>query len=184
MLVLSIRLAEICIGKPTPFLSTVSCFPGSFICFLRSPIPNFSYRSVFESNFQWSQFNLEVLMPERQGVLETVKLLRRKEGIKLKALVKYWFKEGHFLHFFFFIRSIWCGPFFKGPCWIFIVLLLYYVLFFWPWSIWDLSFLTRGGSGVEPATSALRDEILTTGHHGSTFILVSRVEGIGTGGIW
>ena len=43
---------------------------------------------------------------------------------------------------FFFLRFFWCGPFKKSIEFI-TILLLFYVLGFRPWAMWDLSFLTK-----------------------------------------
>jgi len=51
-----------------------------------------------------------------------------------------------FLFFFFCLISFflfWCGPFFKVFIKFVTTLLLFYVLIFWPWGMWDLSSLTR-----------------------------------------
>ena len=45
------------------------------------------------------------------------------------------------------------------------ILLLFYVLVFWPEGIWDLSFLTR----IKPSSPALEGEVLTTGWPGKAW---------------
>ena len=57
----------------------------------------------------------------------------------------------------FFKGFFWCGPFFKVFIEFVIILLLFYVLSFWPWGMWDLSSLTRS----KPTLPALEGEILT-----------------------
>ena len=58
------------------------------------------------------------------------------------------------VHFFFLVFSFWSEPFYS----LFLNLLQYCLfLFFWPWSMWDLSPLTRDPAQVP----SLGDEVLT-----------------------
>ena len=43
------------------------------------------------------------------------------------------------------------------------ILILFHVLVFWPWGMWDLSFPTR-----EPVPRALEGEVLTSGPPGKS----------------
>ena len=59
---------------------------------------------------------------------------------------------------FLFLKNVQCGPFFKAFIESVTVLLLFYVLDFWPRGMSDLSSLT----GTEPAPPALDGGVLTT----------------------
>ena len=60
--------------------------------------------------------------------------------------------------FFFYLKKISCGLFFKVFMEFVTLLLLFYVLDFWPRGMSDLSSLT----GIEPAPLALEGGVLTT----------------------
>ena len=67
-----------------------------------------------------------------------------------------------FLSLFFFFFLMW--TIFKVFIEFVIILLLFYVLVFWPWGMWDLSTPT----GIEPVPPALEGKVSTTGPPGKS----------------
>ena len=69
-------------------------------------------------------------------------------------------------NFFFLGFFFWCGPVFKVFIEFVTILLLFYVLEFWPRGMWDLNYLT---SDQTCTPSALEGEVLTTGPPGKSW---------------
>ena len=65
-------------------------------------------------------------------------------GCHLGPLGETWWEETYFVAFLFI--DWWCGPFLKSLLNLLTILLLFYVLVFWPQGMWGFGSLTRDGT--------------------------------------